>query len=255
MFGYVKPDSPYMYMKDLTLYKAMYCGLCKSIGKYCGEKARLVLNYDLTFLSVFLHNVMNVDVEIKEETCVIHHIKKRPVAKPDFLSEKIGALNVILAGKKLQDDVDDENKGKIKNAFFSSSVAIAKKKEGLLSDTVDVCYKRITDYEKTNGKDAVVVSEFFGELLVEIVKVISENYFTEDIRTVVFNLGKWIYLIDALDDYDKDIKKKSFNPFVNGYGEPTKKEFLEKHGDEINFIFGDILYEIEDLIASSKHVM
>ena len=50
MFGYVTTDNPNLYIKDLGLYKALYCGLCKSIGATCGQMARLTLTYDLTFL-------------------------------------------------------------------------------------------------------------------------------------------------------------------------------------------------------------
>ena len=51
MFGYIQPDIPYMYVKDGVLYKALYCGLCKSIGGTCGQIARAGLSYDVTFLS------------------------------------------------------------------------------------------------------------------------------------------------------------------------------------------------------------
>ena len=110
MFGYVKTDMPYLYVKDTILYKAMYCGLCKSIGKTCGNKGRLLLNYDLTFLSVLLHNVMGLDVKIEKQRCIIHHVVKRPVAISDALTERIAALNVILAHYKLSDDVMDSGK-------------------------------------------------------------------------------------------------------------------------------------------------
>ena len=129
MFGYVKTDRPNMFVKDTVLYRSMYCGLCKGIGKCCGNKGRLVLNYDLTFLSLFAHNLLNCDVKIEKQTCIIHHIKKRPVAVPDALSERIGALNVILAYYKLSDDVIDNKKGRLKRAFFKSSYKNAFKKE------------------------------------------------------------------------------------------------------------------------------
>ena len=118
MFGYVKTDTPNCYVKDTVLYKAAYCGLCKSIGCTCGQRGRLVLNYDLTFLSVLAHNLKGLDVEIKNERCITHHIKKRPVAVPDELSKRIAALNVILAYHKLNDDVLDNGKGRLKRRFF-----------------------------------------------------------------------------------------------------------------------------------------
>ena len=31
MFGYISPDAPYLFKKDETLYKSLYCGLCKGI--------------------------------------------------------------------------------------------------------------------------------------------------------------------------------------------------------------------------------
>ena len=119
MFGYVKTDFPNMYMKDVTLYKAMYCGLCKGIGQTCGLRGRMVLNYDLTFLSVFLHNVMGEDVKIEKQRCIVHPIVKRPVAIPDDLTRRIACLNVILAYYKLLDDVIDSGKGRLKKSFIN----------------------------------------------------------------------------------------------------------------------------------------
>lgn len=80
MFGYIQPDMPYLYGKDATLYKAMYCGLCKSIGASCGSARGLLCQFDMTFLSALLHNIMNTDVHIEKAHCVLHPIVKRPVA-------------------------------------------------------------------------------------------------------------------------------------------------------------------------------
>ena len=117
MFGYVKTNTPYVYMKDNILYKAMYCGLCKGIGKKCGQKGRFCLSYDLTFLSLFVHNVLGEDVKVNKERCIIHHLVKRPIATPDEITQKIGALNVIMAYHKLNDDVLDLGKGKFRRSF------------------------------------------------------------------------------------------------------------------------------------------
>ena len=136
MFGYISPIRPYMYIKDLDLYKAMYCGVCKSMGKCCGQMSRLTLNYDVTFLSVFLHNVAGENVEIKSERCAVHWIKKRPVVKYDALTERLAALNVILSYYKLTDDISDEGKGKFKRLFFKRAYKRAAKREPELDKIV-----------------------------------------------------------------------------------------------------------------------
>ena len=245
MFGYVKTDFPNMYMKDVVLYKAMYCGLCKGIGKACGQKGRLVLNYDLTFLSLLAHNLLNKDVKIEKQTCIIHHIRKRPVAIPDELTERIGALNVILAYHKLNDDVLDSGKGRTSRAFFKSSYKKAKSKEPIFDKIVESRYAELVAYEKTNGDSIDRSADPFGKMMQEIMVELLGDKCTETVKSLAYDLGKWIYLIDALDDFDKDKKKGNFNVFVNGNPSIKDKETLLKDkSSELFFVFGMLLESI-----------
>ena len=245
MFGYVKTDLPNMYMKDVTLYKAMYCGLCKGIGKRCGQRGRMALNYDLTFLSVLLHNVMGKDVKIEKQRCVIHRIRKRPIAVPDELTERIACLNIILARYKLNDDVHDDGKGRFMRAFFGKAYKRAKRCEPELDKIVCECYKDLTDYEKSGGDSVDFSSDPFGRMMSETVKLIAGEFADENLLNLAYYLGKWVYLIDAVDDFDKDKKRKSFNVFVNMHPEiKSKEELMEKHRSEIASVFGNILCEI-----------
>ena len=59
----------------------------------------------------------------------------------------------------------------------------------------------------------------------------------EHTEGLFYDIGKWIYLADALDDYDKDVKKKNYNPFVSAYACATRAEMLEKNGEEVDFTF------------------
>lgn len=247
MFGYVKIDLPNMYVKDNTLYKAMYCGLCKGIGKACGQKARFLLSYDLTFLSVFLHNLCNKDVNVKKQTCLTHAVIGKPMALVDDLTERIGALNVIMAYHKLNDDVLDTGKGKFKRALFYDVYKRAKKKEPILDQIVSKWFNQLLEYERQNIKSIDISADPFGQMLVEIIKELSGEYFDDNVYQLAYNLGKWIYLIDALDDFDKDLKKKNFNVFVNLYPDClTKEQLIKGHACDIISIFGDVLSRIEE---------
>ena len=242
MFGYVTTDLPNMYVKDTVLYKAMYCGLCKSIGKSCGAKARLALNYDLTFLSVFIHNLLGRDVKVQKERCVIHWLTKRPVATPDEISKRIGALNVILAYYKFNDDVMDNNKGRLAKLFFKSSYKKAQKQEPRLDEIVKYRYAQLVEYEKTGGDSIDMASDPFGNMMVDVVSFLLGEKINEDIKVLSYNLGKWIYLIDALDDFDKDVKKKNFNVLVNAYKDVhTKSQLIEQKREELVYVFGTTL--------------
>ncbi len=245
MFGYVKTDFPNLYVKDTVLYKAMYCGLCKSIGCVCGTRGRFVLNYDLTFLSTLLHNILDTDVTIEKQRCILHTIVKRPIAKVDELSKKIGALNVILAYYKLSDDVLDNKKGRLKRAFFKKAYKKAKNYQPYLDKIVQKRYNELFELEKQNIDSIDIAADPFGNMMVEIVECLVGNANTENLKNLSYNLGKWIYLIDALDDFDKDKKKGNFNVFVNAYKNcQDKNQFVTESSLEISAIFGGILSDI-----------
>lgn len=246
MFGYVKTDNPNMYVKDTVLYKSMYCGLCKGIGCSCGNIARFTLNYDLTFFSVLLHNVSGTDVKIKKERCIAHWLTKRPVAVPDDLTKTLGALNVILAYYKLSDDVLDEGKGKIKRNVFKRAYKKAKRLCPELDKIVGDNYKKLNEYERANCQSTDMAADPFGNMMKQLTKNLLKENSYERVENLAYNLGKWIYLIDAADDFDKDIKKNNYNVFTVCYGERTKKEFIDKNRRELEFIFGSILSDIND---------
>ena len=112
MFGYINPDAPYLFKKDETLYKAIYCGMCKSIGEGCGNFSKSALTYDMAFMSALLHNIANCDVKIEKRRCGLHLIKRRFMAKPDNISVLLGCVNTALAYYKLLDDkTDGDRKG------------------------------------------------------------------------------------------------------------------------------------------------
>ena len=58
MFGYVVADQANLKPEELERYRSAYCGLCRAIGRRHGQHARLVLTYDMTFLSLLLDSLI-----------------------------------------------------------------------------------------------------------------------------------------------------------------------------------------------------
>lgn len=248
MFGYVKTDFPNMYVKDTVLYKAAYCGLCKSIGRTCGLSGRFLLNYDLTFFSVLVHNLTDTDLNVEKQRCILHTVVKRPVAVPDALTDRIAALNVILARYKLNDNVIDTGKGRVKRSFFAGAYKKAKKAEPLMDEIVKKRYDELLRLEKEKCDSPDMAADPFGQMMAELSDEILKTYADDDTRALFYSLGKWIYLIDAFDDFDKDVKKGAFNVFKNAYRDCSDKEELKsKHGRDVVIVFGAIISEIAEL--------
>ncbi len=244
MFGYLKPDNPYLYMKDDALYKALYCGVCKAIGKTCGEVARVTLTYDIAFLSAIAHNIMGVDVTIKRENCIAHPFKKRPVQQADDITLKLGAINVILAYYKLRDDVLDENKGGVKSSFIKQGYKRAKKMLPEVDAIVKSSYEDLVKLERENCSSIDIVSDPFAVMLKKLSGFLFKEYQSEYTDNLFYAIGKWIYLIDALDDYDKDIKKNNYNALFSEYGAKNYEELILQHKNDLVFIFNGIFMQI-----------
>ncbi len=253
MFGYVRADTPYLFIKDDVLYRAMYCGLCKGIAKSCGNSARIGLSYDITFLSVILHNIAGIDVKIEKSHCLTHCIRSRQMACVDEFTEKLGALNTILAYYKYTDDIEDGDGGKGKRLFFKKGFARAKRAYPEIESVVKKHLLAQEKTEKASVESLDRAADATANMLAEISDILLKDCATEFTHGLFYAVGKWIYLIDALDDYDKDKKKGAYNPFVLSYGAESKSELLcGEKGEEVRFVFNALFFDIRENLSKIK---
>ena len=252
MFGYLKPDKPYLYMKDDVLYQALYCGVCKSIGKNAGQIARFTLTYDVAFMSAICHNILGVDVKINKEHCITHVIRKTPVAAPDEISLMLADVNVILAYYKLLDDTVDEKKGALKSKIFLNAYKKAKKRMPEFDNIVKTQTANLLALERANSDSIDMVADSTANILVNASRQVLKDKSTEYTDGLFYSIGKWIYLIDALDDYDKDVKKGNFNVFFNAYKETSFENLIKNKGEEISFVFNGIFLKIAENYSQIK---
>lgn len=252
MFGYVRPDLPYLYIKDEILYKAMYCGVCKGIGKCCGQCARMGLSYDVAFLSVLLHNIAGVDVKIQKSHCLTHRVRKKPMAEVDELTQKLGAVNTELAYYKYTDDIKDGDKGKGKRLWFVKGHKRVKKQYPEITKIIERNLAEQERVEKAKTDSVDRAADSTANMLAELSDYLLEDKKTEQTRALFYAIGKWIYLIDALDDYDKDKKKGAYNPFALAYGAENRAKLVENNGADLEFIFNSLFYDIRENLTNIK---
>jgi len=250
MFGYVRADTPYLYIKDDQLYRAMYCGVCKGIAEVCGHSARMGLSYDVTFLSVILHNLAGIDVQIEKSHCLTHCIRSRQMANVDELTRQLGALNTVLVYYKYTDDIADGDRGRGKRLWFQQGFARVKKKypeiEKIVRENLENQEK--AEKEKTDSIDRA--ADATALMLADFSDYALGDKKTPHSRNLFYAIGKWIYLIDALDDYDKDLKKGAYNPFVLAYGEKNRQALVTgKHGADVRYVFHSIFYDIRENLS------
>lgn len=222
MFGYIKPDIPELKVKEHEVYKATYCGLCRTMGKCTGCMSKLTLSYDFAFLGLVRMVTDNVKGEIKMRRCMVHPFKKRPMVEPNESLEFCAKSSVILTKMKLRDNINDSHGLSRLKAKIAGLVSIFFKKTEdelkPLEEKVGECIDNLTTLEKENSTSIDETASTFGDLLGSVASFGYDSSLNRILYEVGYHLGKWIYVIDAIDDMKDDLKKKSYNVLINTYG-------------------------------------
>ncbi|MBE5731730.1 MAG: hypothetical protein E7353_01730 [Clostridiales bacterium] len=242
MFGYVVVDKEKLTPQENALYRAFYCGVCKTVKQEYGNLTRVCTTYDITFLSILSHDCLNYPVQLTNESCIANPFQKKLIVKDNPLMRKVSAIAVLLVYYKLQDDIIDGKKSrKILNTLFSKQVKKAKLIFPEADTIIDSYYQKLREMERANEKVIDKVSDCFGRMLKEIFELVIPSC-DENVYSLAYNVGKYIYLIDAVDDIEDDAKSGNYNPFIASYGEyKNKVDFMQKYGKEMEFsVYGTI---------------
>lgn len=225
MYGYVNINKLELKLKEYYEFRGFYCGLCETLGECYGFGGRFSLSYDLTFLVVLLTSLYEPEVTIKRKRCMVHPLKKNLVITNEF--SRYGAdMNILLLYQHFADDLKDENKITARAGLlaFKGSYNNIKEKYKRQIDVIERELAQLSILEKKESEEIEDVSATFGRLMAEIFVYKKDNW-EEDLRKIGFFIGKFIYIMDAFEDVEEDIKKSRYNPFKNVYKE---KDFIDK---------------------------
>ncbi len=249
MFGYVKVNKDELRVREYNVYKSYYCGLCKALKCEYGYFSRFVLNYDSVFLALLLSSVTQDNYDCKNEICIAHPTKKTPIMKKNKSLSYSAAAMVILALLKLEDDIQDEKSPK---AFFTYLLLFNAKRrvKRNYKNLFDDCREQINKLsilEKNNCSDLDKLSDCFANLLklLFVPDFITDEKDARILAHIGYMLGRFIYIIDAFEDIEKDKKKKAFNPFLLSQNEPDKDELFNLLTFDLSSIAN--AYELLDL--------
>ncbi|MBQ8393877.1 MAG: hypothetical protein IJX51_08970 [Clostridia bacterium] len=228
MFGYVKPYIPELKVKENELYKATYCGLCRTMGKTTGCLSKLILNYDFTYLALVRYALEGGRATVRMRRCPVHPFKKRPMLEPDDTLRYCAKASVILTRLKLQDNVNDSHGIARLKARIAKLICLFLKKtdkdHAPLEKKVGELIEELTAMEKQKCDSIDTVADIFGKILAEIASFGLEGVNKRIAEDIGIHLGKWIYVMDACDDFESDRKSGSYNPLICAFGDTLTDE-------------------------------
>ena len=242
MYGYIVPQKSTLHQSDFVLYRSFYCGMCCQTGRLYGQLPRFTTNYDFAFLSALLFDYAAADIVIEEHTCVLNPVKKKAVLQPSALLERLAAANIILAYQKADDGVADGDGVKYRavRSALKKPFGIAKRAYPDIYDAVRESYKLQRAVEEKNIASVDRAADPFASLMRNLPEIILGKPTDDNLRGLCYNIGKFVYLADALDDVTDDYKHKRYNPLLAAYGRDTfttRKAFIEAHKSDLEFYF------------------
>ena len=226
MFGYVKPYTPNLLVREHELYKATYCGLCRTMRKTTGPLSALSLSYDLVLL-VLVRTLYEEDktLRFRSRRCIAHPLRSRMMMEKNEQLDYAANASAILAFEKCRDDVADERgwakiKARLRCFFLKGAYRRAKKHCPGLAEAVRGHLLRLAQKERARTPSVDEVAAVFGDLLADITAYGLEGTQARLAKSIGWQTGRFIYIIDAIDDLAEDAKRGRFNPFLLLYGGP-----------------------------------
>ena len=212
MFGYVVINEQELKVREVGLYRSYYCGFCRELKRKYGFPGQMTLSYDMTFLIMVLSDLYDAKDTVAKTRCIAHPLGEHQT-RINLYTEYAADMNLILSYYACLDDWNDEKKlhklmlAQILRKRSQEAGINYGHKAAVIKDRLD----KLHAAEKSDSSDIDLVAGYFGDIMAELF-AIYEDEWEEPLRHMGFYLGKFIYIMDAYDDLEKDQKSGSFNP-------------------------------------------
>lgn len=259
MFGYVTPLKEELKVRQLNVFKSYYCGLCHHIKQEFGQLPRMVLNYDLAAMGMLLDGLTPHKTYMQKRSCMVHPLQSKPMVVKSQALEYTAAMNVALVYYKLLDDVADDHSLKSEALALALKPYSAKFKPEIRKINQMIKKELQTLYSLEQTKNFESIDEIchpFSLIVGNILKYYpyplanDSPALREQLFEFGYALGKWIYMIDALDDLEKDMAHDKFNPICHLYNteDLTYETLIKKVRDPISFTILNCGYNCKKLL-------
>ena len=249
MFGYVTVAKNQLTEDEYKMFCAYYCGVCRATAAQGSQAARLALSYDITFLAIVLSSVLDGAPQTVSKGCAAHPIKKRESVLNDPAVDYAAAVGVLLSYLKLADDRRDDRsfKAAAGMAVMHSAYRRAGKRYGAESDMIKWQLDILSSLEESGCGSVDETADAFAKILEGLFTppFIEDEPTRRALAWLGYNLGRWIYIIDAYNDMDRDFGEGAYNPFLAGGKTPQEQKGLPETELSLTFTLENIASAFE----------
>ena len=250
MFGFVVADAETLSDEEKERYRSLYCGLCLALRDRYGQLSRACLTYDLTFF-VLLVNSLHEPAEASGAShCVMHPVPAaaRPWSRSPW-TDYAADLSMALAYHKVLDDVADDGSAKARAAARLLAGAYERAQARIPDQCAEIeramaAIRAIEQEDAEAEADPDAAAREFGILLGRLFAH-NQGFWTESMEALGCALGRFIYLMDAYEDVEDDIRSGNYNPFKDAF--QNDKDFAEHCRQLLTLMMAECSREFEKM--------
>lgn len=245
MFGYIAINKAEMKFKDYEVYHSYYCGLCKRLKECYGIRGQVTLSFDMTFLIILLTGLYEPGTETHVVNCIVHPFEKH-TARTNKFTDYAAAVNLILTYYKCKDDWEDDHDRKrfISARFLRPYMRQLKSEYPAKMAAVSSNLRKLSVLERKDEQNIDLMAGLFGNITAELFAYRADEW-ESSLRKIGFFLGKFIYLMDAYEDVERDLASGSYNPFKEAYR--TDPDFAGNCRELLTLMMAECSREFEKL--------
>ncbi len=254
MLGYVKAFKPEMKIKDYELYRGIYCSLCRALGRNYSPVAQLFLSYDFALAAVLRLAVGMQGCEFTQKRCPYNPAKKCLICGRKNELDLCAHAVIITVFYKVIDNMRDAGvKSKLLAYLIYPVVYFMHKKAARLAPEIEKAVSEAMEEQKiAEEKNGVGIDEAAHPSANALGEVFSLGFESDEkqlLYSIGYMTGRFVYILDAADDLESDLKSGSFNPFKNAdiSSEEKRAEFANRVEGMLNLTQSTALESLDTL--------
>lgn len=224
MFGSIICNKKELTTKESARYQSAYCGLCRAIRSRYGQMERMTVNYDMTFLAILLNSLYDECNDEEVIRCPAHPFKRKKIFENKYINYAAD-MTILLSYYKCMDDWNDEKRyaQKLYGRYLEKDMRDIRTKYRRQAECVKENLDKLAFMEKAHSDTLDEVVNCSGRMLSEIF-VYEDDFWSNSLRQLGYELGRFVYLMDAALDYKHDKKKHNYNPLLTMNLKPEEIE-------------------------------
>lgn len=248
VFGYISANLAALDKEQQTRYRAYYCGLCRVLREKYGQQGRTTLSNDMTFLAILLSSLYEPRMRETSGVCPLHPLAARRYTDTDVFPYAAD-MNLLLAYYMCLDGVRDDHsrlkdlRARALKPHFEAITLRYPQKCAAIQNALE----RITILESQRSEQLDELCSLSGRIVGEVFRYRDDEW-SRMLYDLGSSLGRFIYMMDAYEDYDADRRLRRFNPLVTLHQSPDYEDQIK----DILFLLAGQAAEQLDLLPLER---